>query len=342
MDLLPTGEQQQIIDSAASFLTDRVPLRRLHAKTDPADQLPPDLWRQCAEMGWLGMALHEDAGGVGYTVVEEALVFLEFGRVLAPPRLLFTSLAGKVAAAAGQPHLAGRLAAGELTAALAVQDDYDGPAESLAQRRLFEVAQADVALAIDGDTVRLIDISRLNFEPRGNLDASISMAVADLSGAPVLCSVEAPQIRQAGSVLAAAMLVGLSETARDMIVEYAKIRVTFGRPIGAYQAVRHPCADMAVRCVEARSQLFVAAIALADGRADADVQVAGARVLAEQAALKNADDNIQLHGGIGVTDEFDAHFLIKRANAMTSWLGDRRSSLERILNSSLNAVATAQ
>ena len=161
------------------------------------------------------------------------------------------------------------------------------------------------------------------------------MAVADLSAAPVICRVDDPGIRQIGALHAAALSVGLAETARDMIVEYAKVRHTFGRPIGAYQAVRHPCADMAVRCVEAKAQLYAAAVAWADGREDADVQVYSARVLADHAALKNADDNIQLHGGIGVTDEFDAHYLIKRANVMTGWLGDRRAALDRILTPSL-------
>ena len=342
MDLLPTSEQQQIIDSAASFFAERMPLRRLHGGGGPADSVAAALWRETAEMGWLGMALDETCGGVGYTVVEEALVFLEIGRVLGPPRLLFTSLAAKVAQVAGRSDLASRLAAGELTAALAVQDDFGGPADSLAHRRLYEVSGAGLALALDGDTARLIDISGLNFELRPSLDSSVTVAVADLNAAPVLCKAEAPEVRQAGAVLAAAMLVGLAEAARDMIVDYAKIRHTFGRPIGAYQAVRHPCADMAVRCVEAKAQLFVAAISLADGRPDADVQVSSARVLADYAALKNADDNIQLHGGIGVTDEFDAHYLIKRANLMTAWLGDRRSSLERILNASLDRWAIPQ
>jgi alkylation response protein AidB-like acyl-CoA dehydrogenase len=168
------------------------------------------------------------------------------------------------------------------------------------------------------------------------------MSVADLSQAPVLCETTDPSVTMGGVLMGAAMMVGLAEKARDMIVDYAKIRQTFGRPIGAYQAVRHPCAEMAVRCEEAKSQLFLASVAVADGQSDAALQVSAARVLAENAALLNADDTIQLHGGIGVTDEFDTHYLIKRANVMAGWFGYRRAHLESVLNTPLQALSGAK
>jgi alkylation response protein AidB-like acyl-CoA dehydrogenase len=332
MDLLPSDEQQQIIDSTAAFVRDRLPMRRLHAKDGPADEVSQQLWREIAEMGWLALGLDENNGGVGYGLAEEALLFRELGRVLAPPRILFTAIAARAAAAAGDHALAKNLAGGEMSAALAVHDDPGVPSTSLARRRLFEVKNAQVAVAVDGERARLIDLRGRNPNLLESLDNSVSMAVADLSDAPVLTDVTDPGIGRAGALLTAALQQGLAEEATRMIVEYAKIRETFGRPIGAYQAVRHPCAEMAARAEEAKAQLLMGAVAAEDGADDAALLVSAARVLAEKAALQNADDGIQLHGGIGVTDEFDTHLMLKRANTMRTWFGDRRSHLAVVLN----------
>ncbi|MGE0045477.1 MAG: acyl-CoA dehydrogenase family protein [Hyphomonadaceae bacterium] len=337
MDLLLTGEQEQIVASTASFATDRLPLRRLHGRNGPADEIAPTLWRETADMGWLGMGVGEDFGGVGYSAAEEALVFRELGRVCAPPRILFTALAARAAAAANKPELAAKIISGALPAAYAAQDDFTAPADSLAKRRLYDFNGAALALLLDADRVRLLDIAGRNFDPVNGLDKSVSMSVADLSAADVLCDATTPSVRQAASLLSAAMYVGIAEATRDMITEYAKIRTTFGKPIGAYQAVRHPISEMAVRCEEARAQLFYAALAFADGRPESDLHVSAVRVLAETAALKNVDDNIQLHGGIGVTDEFDAHFYLKRARTMTAWFSSQREHLKTVLDAQLTA-----
>jgi alkylation response protein AidB-like acyl-CoA dehydrogenase len=331
MDLLPTSEQQQIIDSTAAFIGDRLPLQRLKGLPPRAETLSDETWRQIIDLGWLGLGLDAAAGGVGYGPSEEVLLFRELGRVVAPPRILFTVVAAHAAVAAGDPALAERLARGGAPVALAVREDFESPSGSIGKRRLYEAEGAAVALAIDGDHVWLIDITGGEFPPRPCLDSSISMSVADLAGERVLCHVTDAAIGLRGALLLAAYQVGIAQTALEMIVGYAKIRQTFGRPIGAYQAVRHPCAEMAARAEEAKGQVFLASVTLADGAADAALQISAARVLAEKAALQNADENIQLHGGIGVTEEFDAHHLIKRANVAPQWFGDRRSHLARVL-----------
>lgn len=341
MELLPSSEQQQIIDATAAFLADRLPLRRAHGKSAPADVISEKLWREIAEMGWLGMSLNEACGGVGYGCVEEALVFWRLGRVLGPPRVLFTSVAARAAAMAEDITLAAKLAGGEAIACLAVQDDFSAAPGNLERRRLYDVKGAGLALAVDGDRARLIDLTGSAAAARDSLDKSVSMAIADLSGARVLCEARNGAIARVGALLCSAMLLGVAEVATEMIVDYAKIRHTFGRPIGAYQAVRHPCAEMAARCERAKSQLFMAAAAAEEGRKDADLLVSAARVLAEHAALQNTDDSIQLHGGIGVTDEFDLHLLLKRANVMTGWFGDRRTHLASIIDAPLQPLAPA-
>jgi alkylation response protein AidB-like acyl-CoA dehydrogenase len=133
------------------------------------------------------------------------------------------------------------------------------------------------------------------------------------------------------------MQVGIAETALALIVEYAKVRETFGRKIGTYQAVRHACADMALRAEAARCQLWSAAAAVKEERSDAHVHVDAAQHLANRAAVQNADANIQLHGGIGVTTEHPAHVLLKHGLLLTRLFGSKRTLLARLLHAELEA-----
>jgi alkylation response protein AidB-like acyl-CoA dehydrogenase len=157
------------------------------------------------------------------------------------------------------------------------------------------------------------------------------------AAADAVATVVGPQIWRLGQVGATAMLIGLAEAALHLIVEYAKVRETFGRPIGSYQAVRHPCADMATRVEAARAQLWYAAAALKEGRAEAPVHLNAAKHLANQAAVANADTCIQLHGGIGVTDEHDAHLILKHALLLSRIFGSKRWLLGQLLHAKAEA-----
>ena len=341
MDLLPTSEQQQIIDSAVAYIGDRLPLQRLKTLLPRPEVLSSQGWQELADLGWFGLGLDAAVGGVGAGPSEEVLLFRELGRVVAPPRILFTAVAALAAAAAGEAALAERIASGGMLIALAVREDYEAGGVAVGRRRLYEAEGAQAALLVDGDRIRLLELAGRDLDLRPCLDTSVGMSLADLSDASVLFDVTDGRIALRADLLLAAYQVGIAEKALEMIVSYAKVRETFGRPIGAYQAVRHPCAEMAARGEEARALTFLASVALADAAPDAVLQVSAARVLAEEAALKNADDNIQLHGGIGVTAEFDAHHLIKRANVARQWFGDRRSHLIRVLGTRFNIDAAA-
>ena len=339
MDLLPTSEQQQIIDSAVAYLGDRLPLQRLKNQVPRPEVLSSEGWQELADLGWFGLGLDDAAGGVGAGPSEEILLFRELGRVVAPPRVLFTAVAALAAAAAGEAALAERIASGGMLIALAVREDYEEDGLAVGRRRLYEAEGAQAALLVDGDRIRLLDLGGRELALQPCLDTSISMSLDDLSDAPLIYDVTDGHIALRADLLLAAYQVGIAEKALEMIVGYAKVRETFGRPIGAYQAVRHPCAEMAARGEEARALTFLASVSLADAAPDAALQVCAARVLAEEAALKNADDNIQLHGGIGITEEFDAHHLIKRATVAPRWFGDRRSHMVRVLGTRFNIDA---
>jgi len=122
------------------------------------------------------------------------------------------------------------------------------------------------------------------------------------------------------SVLVAAMLSGICEATRDQSAAYAKVRVQFGVPIGSFQAVKHRCADEAVRAEAATQIVTLAALAVRDGRPDADLLWAAARSVTADHAMRNAADNIQNLGGIGYTAEHDAHLFLKRAQVLADLL----------------------
>jgi alkylation response protein AidB-like acyl-CoA dehydrogenase len=128
----------------------------------------------------------------------------------------------------------------------------------------------------------------------------------------------------------AAALAGIADTALKMGVAYANLREQFGRPIGSFQAVKHHCANMAIAARCARDQVGFAATAIDDNRGDAEFQVESALLIAANAAIDNAGLNIQIHGGIGFSDEADPHMLLKRAQLITAIAGGIEATVERI------------
>jgi alkylation response protein AidB-like acyl-CoA dehydrogenase len=313
------AEETGIIEAASAFLEAAMPLARLHCSGTRAD-LSDGARRQMAELGWFGITLAAASGGTGLSSVEHVLFFREVGRRCGPIDVLAQSLAALVASDAVTREA---LLQGRLFAALAIADG-----ENL---RLLGRSDAQLAVQVTPGSARLIDLSGVVFEERPSLDPAVSMRMlrpAVLRTMTACADVDITRLARLGT---AAMLVGVAEAALDLIVEYAKVRKTFGRPIGAYQAVRHPCAEMALRVEAARCQLWFAAAAMKEGRQDVDAHIDAAKHLANEAAVINADVDIQLHGGIGVTDEHDAHLLLKHALLLSRLFGSRRALLANLL-----------
>lgn len=321
MYLAPDGDEIAIADAAAGFLANAMPIERLH--TPRCADLDNDQRRLLGEMGWFALAVPERAGGSGLSAVEHALFFREAGRQCAPVDVLAQCLAANAIA---EPELRRAIIAGELGVSLLVAEGD--------RYRVFGPAETAFGLLVTHDDTRLYELSAVSMEGQPALDPANSMhtAVSLPQPSEILAG---NAIWQLGQLGAAAMLVGIAEAALDLIVEYAKVRETFGRKIGAWQAVRHPCADMAVRAEAARAQLWYAAAALKEARSDAQVHLDAAKHLANVAGHSNADTNIQLHGGIGVTDEHNAHLLLKHAMLLERLFGSKRSLLSRLLNAGL-------
>jgi alkylation response protein AidB-like acyl-CoA dehydrogenase len=166
---------------------------------------------------------------------------------------------------------------------------------------------------------------------RPSIDLASRWAQLDVTGDPT-CRTDgdAPWVR--GQVLVAAMLSGITEATRDASASYAKLRKQFDVAIGSFQAVKHRCAEQAVRAEAATQATTLAALSVDAGRDDASLQVASARLVAGDYAVTNAADNVQNHGGIGYTAEHDAHLFVKRAHALSLTLGEPSDLSAAVLN----------
>ena len=336
MDLLPTDEQQHIADTAAEFLREQLPTSAIREwREDPAP-VPAATWKECAALGLLGLSLPEECGGAGAGLIEEALVFREIGRIPAPGPFLPTVLAARLAAAAGDRDLASTVAGGAMPVGLGMPRHpatltpaaLDGPLD------LLDATVPGLVLVLGEDAAALVHTDALTaVTPVPPLDPGVRLASAVADGSALVhhLPAEAEPLHLRGLVLAAALLCGIAEGARDASVGYAKTREQFGRPIGVNQAIKHRCADMAVAAEAAMAQAFFAAAALEAGRDDAEFQARSALVVAAQAARTGAAANVQIHGGIGYTYEHDAHLYVKRAEVWANALGSRGVHLDRLL-----------
>jgi len=323
MFLAPDGPEIEIAETAAKFLSRAIPLERLHG-TGASSALTSTLRAELAAMGWFGLTLPEADGGSGLSAVEHALFHREVGRHCGPVDILAQGLAAMVI---DDRHARAGVLSGTQGVVLAV-----GDGDAL---RLLGSCDATLALHVEDDAARLLDVSSSETGARPSLDPATGMRTV-ARGTPRTVAVSSDaDVRRFGQLGVAAMQVGVAETALALIVEYAKIRETFGRKIGTYQAVRHPCADMALRAEAARCQLWSAAAALKERRSDAQAHLDAAQHLANKAAIMNADANIQLHGGIGVTEEHHAHLLLKHGLVLARLFGSKRSLLARLLHAEL-------
>lgn len=337
MDLLPDEAQQEIIDQTAAFLAEAMPIDRLRSRDQAAGRPDDATWAQIAELGWLGLAIDEDRGGVGFTLAEEALLQREIGRCVGSVSLLATPLAAHVAAAAGNAALVGELIAGARRVGWAESMEPSGGRPSTGSLsgafQVFDGREASLWLAVDPGGAALIDpTTATGTEAKPCIDEFTSLDHVAFDGATPVATVGAEAgLFERAAGLSAAMLVGLAEAARDQGATYAQERVQFGKPIGVFQAIKHACADMAVRCEAAWSQTAYAALALRDGLEDAAFQTSTAKSLAGEAAKENAAANLQIHGGYGFTTEYDAHVLVKRTHVLNAIAGTPRSHLRRVL-----------
>lgn len=281
-------------------------VRAAAAKQPDADALWETL---CEQVGVAALQVPEDHDGAGATFFETAVVLEELGRAVVTSPLLATSVATAALLAGGdddaRARLLPRIAAGEVATVVLDTD-----------RPVLDADRAAIVLAVHDDgLVELADAEATWVE---TMDQTLRLARVE-GGTATRIGDGAAARDAAGTALTAgvaALAVGLCDRALRMTVDYAKDREQFGRPIGSFQALKHRMAEMLVRLELARSASWRASYAVAGGTAEAPALAAGAASYALEAAAALAGECIQLHGGIAITWEHDAHVVFKRAHAL--------------------------
>ncbi|MGW8783060.1 acyl-CoA dehydrogenase family protein [Streptomyces sp. NPDC055796] len=274
MDFRLTDEQRDLRAGVRDLLAGRYGREALRASVDAGGTLDRGLWRELGEAGFFALRLPEARGGVGLGLPEAVLVFEEAGRALLPGPLVATHLA------------AGTVA---------------GAAEGAAVVTAFDLGGTLVAHLGEADAVLGAPLLPSG-EPVPSADPLTPLhRVASRPPAA------AEAYRDEGALLTAALQAGSALRTVELAVQYGREREQFGQPIGAFQAVKHLCAQMLVRAEVARTALYAAAVT-----AD-PAEVAAAKLLADEAAVRNARDCLQVHGGMGFTWEADVHLHLKRA-----------------------------
>jgi alkylation response protein AidB-like acyl-CoA dehydrogenase len=333
VDLLATPEQEELARAAARLIEERFPRERLRALFDKPSSLDDGLWSAAAAAGWFALGIPESHGGAGGRLADEILVFRELGRCLASGPFLSTVLAARVAAFAGNGALARAVMEGA-PVGLAITADEGSRDGSGGELVLVDAVGTGHVLFTDEGSAALYavgDLGPIRAVPCVDPAVRLARVHPDRLVSVATTPAGVDQVWLRGQVLVAAMLVGVAERARDMAVEHARTRVQFDRPIGVNQAVKHPCADMAVRCELAWAQTVVSACCLDEAREDAQFQALAAREVAGSAAERNAAAMLQIHGAMGFTFEHDAHLVVKRAFVLNSMLGSRRKILSRMI-----------
>jgi alkylation response protein AidB-like acyl-CoA dehydrogenase len=336
VDLLPSQEQLELSGLAAEFFAEQLPISRIRERRAEPAAITRASWAAAAELGLLGVSAAEDIGGLGLGLDDEVLLFREMGRQLVPGPFIASVLGARLAALAGDAGLARKIVAGDAIVGLAqrragVELAAGGPLTG--QFDLFDASDSDYLLLVEPSGAGLVETAAVGeIRTVDCIDPGTRLAVVETDGAPVACWAPAAVVplRLRGLALASAVLVGISQAVTELAVEHAKNRVQFGRPIGVNQAIKHACVDMAVSTEAALQQTLFGAISLRSGRT-AEFQVLAAKVVAGRAAIDNAAHCIQIHGGMGYTDEHNAHLYLKRAHVLDHFFCDSRVSLSALL-----------
>jgi alkylation response protein AidB-like acyl-CoA dehydrogenase len=330
-----TEEQLELRDVVRRVLEKHAP-----AAPEPADEpggYDAGLWRRLADgVGVAGLGVPEDRGGAGGSYLDCHVVLAELGRAAVASPYPATMIAAQALVLAGDGALLPRIAAGELTAALVHGLTVrDGTATGVADL-VLDGARADVLLAPAGDTLyRLEPGAGLRRDTRTTMDRSLHLATVRADGVDArplgtLTAAARARLDDLGPVALTAVQAGGAERCLDRTVEYAKQRVQFGRPIGSFQAVKHRLADLLVLVDTAATASWAAAAAWAADAADSPLLADIAASWCGEAYRQVAAETVQLHGGIAITWEHDAHRHLKQAHTTATLFGTPRAHRERL------------
>lgn len=372
MALVLNEDQLMLREAAAGFLAEKAPvaeLRRLRDTRDETGYSQP-LWKDMADMGWAGIAIPEEFGGLGYGYTGLGIVLEQIGRNLSVSPLQSSILVCATAIArmgspAQKESLLPALAGGELTMALAVQE---GAHHAPHKTALSAVREGDEfrlngrkVLVFDGHSAdQLIVVARTAGEPGDEDGLSLFLVDASAPGVAIervimLDSRNSSNVNFTDVMVAAdallgtldggygslqrvldianiglsAELLGISVEAFERTMDYLKERKQFGAPIGSFQALQHRAAEMYAQLELARSIVIKALQAIDSEHDGLSALASGCKAKLCEVSQLITGEAIQMHGGIGMTDEFDIGFFIKRAKVAQQTYGDYSYHLDR-------------
>lgn len=372
MPLFLNEEQTMLRDAAQQFVAEAAPVSHMRALRDGNDAtgFSRDLWKQFAEMGFTGILIPEADGGLGLGHVEAGVVLEEIGRNLSPSPFLTTAVAAVSAlqgSAQGERWFPGILS-GEIAAALAIDERAKhGNAIAMTAERsgngfkltgakqfvthghvadLLLVAARTAGAPEDDAGVTLFAVAKdaagLTADPKRLADASLAARVTfdgvEVDADAVIGDVDGGRtvlnrLLAAGRTGAAAEMLGVGGGAMDMTVNYLKERKQFGVAIGSFQALQHRAAHLYSEMEVACAAVLKAQQLLDAGDAGADEAVHVAKAMAGLASTLAVQEGVQMHGGIGMTDEYDIGFYMKRGRVLAELFGDANFHADQLARS---------
>jgi alkylation response protein AidB-like acyl-CoA dehydrogenase len=370
MDFGFSEEQEMLRQSARALLEKECPSALVRKLMEDERGFDPALWKKMAELGWLGLVIPEQYGGGGLSYVDLVLIMEEMGRVVLPSPFIWTVMVAEaIKRAASDRHkatLLPKIASGELIATIAYQEPSavwsadgitmaarsEGAGYVLDGTKLFvnDGHIADcllVAARTGGSGNRGVTLFALERQRPGitvtrltTMDQTRKLAEIKFNGVKANANDvvgEADngwntlsEIIDRGKVMLAGEMMGAAQKVLDMTVDYAKVRVQFGRPIGSFQAVQHKCANMMIDVEGAKSAAYYASWAVSNEVPEASLAAALAKAAASDAFRRVSADGIQLHGGIGFTWDHDMHLYFKRAKSSEFTFGDANWNRELV------------
>ena len=354
MNFAFTEEQEELRKTVRAFLEAKSSEEAVREQMETDNGFDDAVWAQMGEqMGLQGLAIPEEFGGSGYGYVELGIVLEEMGRsLLCAPFFSTVVLAANALILSGddaakQAHLPG-IAAGATKATVAFTE----PNGKWDESGIEAIADADgkitgtKSFVLDGNTADLIivaaktaagtslfavagDAAGLTKTALSTMDQTRKQAKLDLDGVQgTLIGTDGggwailQGMLDLAAVGLAAEQVGGAQMVLDMAVEYAKVRVQFGRPIGSFQAIKHKCADMLLEVESAKSAAYYGMWCAAEMNDELASTASLAKAYCSEAYFHAAAENIQIHGGIGFTWEHPAHLYFKRAKSSELLFGD--------------------
>ena len=350
-----SDDQKSLQNDVQRFLSDRCDLTvAREVLDDDGKQYASEVWREMLELGWTGVAIPEQYGGVGLGYLELCVVAQEMGRALAPVPFSSTLYLFAEAILRGgneeqKSHFLAAVAAGEMIGAMAFAEGLGFPRRDRIKLR-YENGQlhgekwpvqdamiADTAVVLAANEqgepclcVVSLDQATVERRPLQSIDPTRNQGALVFTGAQAQSLGSAgdeawsvfQNVLDAAAVLFAFEQVGGAEVCLQRAVEYAHERNAFGRPIASFQAIKHKLADIYVGNQLALSNAYYGAWALESGSEELPLAAAVARVSATEAYENAAADNVQVHGGMGFTWEADCHLFLRRSRSLALLIGE--------------------